>query len=194
MLDVSRNDLVAGVAGSGTMGRGIVQVLAQCGVLTLGFAAQPCAAAKAMAMRRARSTSPASSDSERATCTASAASGSSLAAAAVRGETRKGAASSEARSSAGPAAARRRTDRRTAAPGPRVRSLRRASLTPGVLDPCQGLQQGDSRKSRSQRSPTGPPSSERPRTPPAMTTPRGHDSRPSQDVLQAENTDNLLTY
>jgi len=47
MLDVSRSDLVAGVAGSGTMGRGIVQVLAQCGVRTLVFDAQPGAAAKA---------------------------------------------------------------------------------------------------------------------------------------------------
>jgi len=27
MLDIQRNDLVAGVAGSGTMGRGVVQVL-----------------------------------------------------------------------------------------------------------------------------------------------------------------------
>jgi 3-hydroxybutyryl-CoA dehydrogenase len=49
MLDVTRNDLVAGVAGSGTMGRGIVQVLAQCGVRTLVFDAQPGAAAKARA-------------------------------------------------------------------------------------------------------------------------------------------------
>ncbi|HUJ85539.1 MAG TPA: 3-hydroxyacyl-CoA dehydrogenase [Burkholderiales bacterium] len=49
MLDVSRSDLVAGVAGSGTMGRGIVQVLAQCGVRTLVFDAQPGAAAKARA-------------------------------------------------------------------------------------------------------------------------------------------------
>lgn len=47
MLDVSRSDLVAGVAGSGTMGRGIVQVLAQCGVRTLVFDAQPGAAQKA---------------------------------------------------------------------------------------------------------------------------------------------------
>ena len=47
MLDASRSDLVAGVAGSGTMGRGIVQVLAQCGVRTLVFDAQPGAAAKA---------------------------------------------------------------------------------------------------------------------------------------------------
>ena len=47
MLDVNRKDLVAGVAGSGTMGRGIVQVLAQCGARTLVFDAQPGAAAKA---------------------------------------------------------------------------------------------------------------------------------------------------
>src|SRR5438105_5748726 len=47
MLDVSRADLVAGVAGSGTMGRGIVQVLAQCGARTLVFDAQPGAAQKA---------------------------------------------------------------------------------------------------------------------------------------------------
>jgi 3-hydroxybutyryl-CoA dehydrogenase len=47
MLDIHRSDLVAGVAGSGTMGRGIVQVLAQCGVRTLVFDAQPGAAAKA---------------------------------------------------------------------------------------------------------------------------------------------------
>ena len=49
MLDVFRNDLLAGVAGGGTMGRGIVQVLAQCGVRTLVFDAQPGAAAKARA-------------------------------------------------------------------------------------------------------------------------------------------------
>jgi 3-hydroxybutyryl-CoA dehydrogenase len=49
MLDVSRADLVAGVAGAGTMGRGIVQVLAQCGVRTLVFDAQPGAAQKAKA-------------------------------------------------------------------------------------------------------------------------------------------------
>jgi 3-hydroxybutyryl-CoA dehydrogenase len=49
MLDVSRADLVAGVAGSGTMGRGIVQVLAQCGVRTLVFDAQSGAAQKARA-------------------------------------------------------------------------------------------------------------------------------------------------
>jgi 3-hydroxybutyryl-CoA dehydrogenase len=47
MLDASRTDLVAGVAGSGTMGRGIVQVLAQSGVRTLVFDAQPGAAQKA---------------------------------------------------------------------------------------------------------------------------------------------------
>src|SRR5687768_4614273 len=47
MLDVSRPDLVAGVAGSGTMGRGIAQVLAQSGVRTLVFDAQPGAAQKA---------------------------------------------------------------------------------------------------------------------------------------------------
>ncbi len=47
MLDIHRTDLVAGVAGSGTMGRGIVQVLAQCGVRTLVFDAQSGAAAKA---------------------------------------------------------------------------------------------------------------------------------------------------
>jgi 3-hydroxybutyryl-CoA dehydrogenase len=44
MLDTQRPDLVAGVAGSGTMGRGIVQVLAQCGVRTLVFDAKPGAA------------------------------------------------------------------------------------------------------------------------------------------------------
>jgi hypothetical protein len=47
MLDVSRSDLVAGVAGAGTMGRGIAQVLAQCGARTLLFDAQPGAAQKA---------------------------------------------------------------------------------------------------------------------------------------------------
>src|SRR3982075_2117136 len=47
MLDVSRSDLVAAVAGAGTMGRGIVQVLAQCGARTLVYDAQPGAAAKA---------------------------------------------------------------------------------------------------------------------------------------------------
>ena len=44
MLDIQRSDLVAGVAGSGTMGRGIVQVLAQCGVRTLVFDANAGAA------------------------------------------------------------------------------------------------------------------------------------------------------
>src|SRR5256885_13855057 len=46
MLDISRVDLVAAVAGAGTMGRGIAQVLAQCGVRTLLFDAQPGAAQK----------------------------------------------------------------------------------------------------------------------------------------------------
>ena len=44
MLDVSRNDLVAGVAGSGTMGRGIVQVLAQGGLKVLVYDAKAGAA------------------------------------------------------------------------------------------------------------------------------------------------------
>ena len=47
MLDPSRTDLVAGVVGSGTMGRGIAQVLAQSGVRTLMFDAQAGAAQKA---------------------------------------------------------------------------------------------------------------------------------------------------
>jgi 3-hydroxybutyryl-CoA dehydrogenase len=47
MLDIQRSDLVAGVTGSGTMGRGIVQVLAQCGVRTLVFDAKPGAAQQA---------------------------------------------------------------------------------------------------------------------------------------------------
>ena len=47
MLDISRSDLTAGVAGSGTMGRGIVQVLAQCGARVRVFDAQPGAAQKA---------------------------------------------------------------------------------------------------------------------------------------------------
>ena len=47
MLDPNRSDLVAGVAGTGTMGRGIAQVLAQCGARTLLFDAQPGAARKA---------------------------------------------------------------------------------------------------------------------------------------------------
>ncbi len=46
MLDVSRADLVAAVAGAGTMGRGIAQVLAQCGARTLLYDAQPGAAQK----------------------------------------------------------------------------------------------------------------------------------------------------
>jgi 3-hydroxybutyryl-CoA dehydrogenase len=44
MLNIQRPDLVAGVVGSGTMGRGIAQVLAQCGVRTLVFDAKPGAA------------------------------------------------------------------------------------------------------------------------------------------------------
>ena len=44
MLDIQRPDLAAGVAGSGTMGRGIAQVLAQCGVRTLVFDSKPGAA------------------------------------------------------------------------------------------------------------------------------------------------------
>lgn len=47
MLDSNRSDLVAGVAGTGTMGRGIAQVLAQCGARTVVFDAQPGAARKA---------------------------------------------------------------------------------------------------------------------------------------------------
>jgi len=47
MLDVSRSDLTAGVAGSGTMGRGIVQVLAQCGARVRVYDAQAGAAARA---------------------------------------------------------------------------------------------------------------------------------------------------
>ena len=46
MLDVLRSDLCTGVAGAGTMGRGIAQVLAQCGARTLLFDAQPGAARK----------------------------------------------------------------------------------------------------------------------------------------------------
>src|SRR3954447_4165213 len=48
MLDSSRSDLVAGVAGAGTMGRGIAQVLAQCGVRTLLYDAQPGAAQRGL--------------------------------------------------------------------------------------------------------------------------------------------------
>ncbi len=47
MLDINRSDLTAGVAGSGTMGRGIVQVLAQCGVRTRVFDTRSGAAQKA---------------------------------------------------------------------------------------------------------------------------------------------------
>jgi 3-hydroxybutyryl-CoA dehydrogenase len=47
LLDPARSDLVAGVAGAGTMGRGIAQVLAQGGARTLVFDAQPGAARKA---------------------------------------------------------------------------------------------------------------------------------------------------
>src|SRR3954467_14356690 len=46
MLDSLRSDLCTGVAGAGTMGRGIAQVLAQCGARTLLFDAQPGAARK----------------------------------------------------------------------------------------------------------------------------------------------------
>ncbi len=48
MLDASRSDLTAGVAGAGTMGRGIAQVLAQCGVRTLLYDAQPGAAQRGL--------------------------------------------------------------------------------------------------------------------------------------------------
>src|SRR3954452_20995142 len=48
MLDASRSDLVAGVAGCGTMGRGIAQVLAQCGVRTLIYDAQAGAAQRGL--------------------------------------------------------------------------------------------------------------------------------------------------
>src|SRR5690348_11796672 len=48
MLDVSRSDFTAAVAGAGTMGRGIAQVLAQSGVRTLFYDAQPGAAARAL--------------------------------------------------------------------------------------------------------------------------------------------------
>jgi 3-hydroxybutyryl-CoA dehydrogenase len=46
MPDLTRSDLVAGVAGAGTMGRGIAQVLAQCGARTLLYDAQAGAAQK----------------------------------------------------------------------------------------------------------------------------------------------------
>ncbi len=48
MLDVSRSDFTAAVAGAGTMGRGIAQVLAQCGIRTLLYDAQPGAAARGL--------------------------------------------------------------------------------------------------------------------------------------------------
>jgi 3-hydroxybutyryl-CoA dehydrogenase len=48
MLDSTRSDLVAGVAGAGTMGRGIAQVLAQSGVRTLLFDAQAGAAQRGL--------------------------------------------------------------------------------------------------------------------------------------------------
>jgi len=48
MLDVSRSDLTVGVAGCGTMGRGIAQVLAQSGVRTLMYDAQPGAAQRGL--------------------------------------------------------------------------------------------------------------------------------------------------
>jgi 3-hydroxybutyryl-CoA dehydrogenase len=48
MLDVFRSDLIAAVAGAGTMGRGIAQVLAQCGVRTLLYDAQPGAAQRGL--------------------------------------------------------------------------------------------------------------------------------------------------
>ena len=48
MIDISRSDLTAGVAGAGTMGRGIAQVLAQSGVRTLLYDAQPDAARRGL--------------------------------------------------------------------------------------------------------------------------------------------------
>jgi 3-hydroxybutyryl-CoA dehydrogenase len=48
MLDVSRSDLTVGVAGCGTMGRGIAQTLAQSGVRTLMYDAQPGAAQRGL--------------------------------------------------------------------------------------------------------------------------------------------------
>jgi 3-hydroxybutyryl-CoA dehydrogenase len=48
MLDVSRSDFTAAVVGAGTMGRGIAQVLAQCGARTLLYDAQPGAAQRAI--------------------------------------------------------------------------------------------------------------------------------------------------
>src|SRR3954451_15408968 len=49
MVDISRSDFTAAVAGAGTMGRGIAQVLAQCGARTLLYDAQPGAAGRAVA-------------------------------------------------------------------------------------------------------------------------------------------------
>ena len=60
MLDVSRKDLIAGVAGSGTMGRGIIQVLAQCGVRVLVYDAKA-GAAQTTAQKPCPPTSPISS-------------------------------------------------------------------------------------------------------------------------------------
>src|SRR5919197_5088049 len=48
MLDVSRSDFTAAVAGAGTMGRGIAQVLAQGGARTLLYDAQPGAAQRGL--------------------------------------------------------------------------------------------------------------------------------------------------
>ncbi|HSU76279.1 MAG TPA: 3-hydroxyacyl-CoA dehydrogenase NAD-binding domain-containing protein, partial [Burkholderiales bacterium] len=48
MIDLSRSDHTAGVAGAGTMGRGIAQVLAQCGVRTVLYDAQPGAAQRGL--------------------------------------------------------------------------------------------------------------------------------------------------
>ena len=47
-LDVSRNDLRMGVIGTGTMGRGIAQVLAQAGIETLVMDANADAVAAAL--------------------------------------------------------------------------------------------------------------------------------------------------
>src|SRR3954463_6363597 len=48
MLDSLHSHLCTGVAGAGTMGRGIAQVLAQCGARTLLYDAQPGAAGRAI--------------------------------------------------------------------------------------------------------------------------------------------------
>jgi 3-hydroxybutyryl-CoA dehydrogenase len=48
-MDFSRSDLIGGVVGAGTMGRGIAQVLAQGGARTLLYDAQPGSAEKAKA-------------------------------------------------------------------------------------------------------------------------------------------------